>query len=357
MRRSATPLPLLGAVALWITAFSPACGESPGAPVGQAAEVTDGGGAPADGGALPDGVAPGDAAVARDAGASRGVVAVVLFTHIEDQTPAGALGTPQSRLSYTNLRTRLVEIAGRARARKLAWVLQPDWKYLEAALLYEDDTLKASTNGKNLFVHLRDDLGAVIDPHSHESGGYNYTDVAHLLDRLGVGGSTVIGGHIWDPALPQFQRWDRYRVPVAGLKYPTATWRGDVLIGAGTPNHVNDPLVSGVWRPKDRDHFFDDDPAGNIVAIGKWRDEVAGVEELVALYKNGTVAPSVMLTTSWNLKPAAILAANGPADIDAKVFAPLATLRDGGFIEVTDFTNLVAKWRTSLGGKAGVYKP
>ncbi len=287
----------------------------------------------------------------------KGVVEVVLFTHIEDQTPDGTLGTDQNRMVYTGLRSKLIELAAYAHTRKLTWVLEPDWKYLEAALLYEDAALKANTNGKNVFVYLRDDLGAVIDPHSHENGGYNYPDVAYLLQQLGVGGSTVIGGHIWDPSLPQFQHWDRFHNPVAGEKYPAARWRGDILIGAGTPNHVNDPLVSGVWRPRDRDHFFDDDPVGNIVAVGAWHDSVAGVQELVALYARKTVAPSVMLTASWNILPSEINTPTGPADIDASVFAPMAGLRDQGLVEVTDFTKLVAKWKSEFGAVAGQYKP
>lgn len=279
-------------------------------------------------------------------------VQVILFTHIEDNTPAGALGTMQSRLAYSGLRQSMLELATLAKARGLRWVLQPDWKYLEAAKLYEDAALKSTTGGKNLFVYLRDDLGVAIDPHSHENGGYNYVDVAFLLGELGVGGSNVIGGHIWDPSLPQFQQWDRFRTAQAGEKYPSATWRGDVLIGAGTPNHVNDPLVSGVWRPKDRDHFFDDDPAGNIVAFGAWHDGVAGLHELVDRVASGEVPTSVLPTASWNLAPSTFNVPGGPAMIDSTVLAPVAALRDDGKVFVTDFTSAAEAWRKS--GAPGV---
>ncbi len=156
-------------------------------------------------------------------------VYVVLFTHIEDNTPAGTLGTPQSRQQYMLYRTRLVDMANLARNYNISWSLQPDWKFLLAALLYEDSTLIPTTNNKNLLRYLKEDLGVVLDPHSHENGGYNYTDVAHLLDSLGVGATTVIGGHIWDPALPQFQGWDRFRNPVSGERYPWATWQETFL--------------------------------------------------------------------------------------------------------------------------------
>jgi len=284
-------------------------------------------------------------------------VQVVLFTHIEDSTPGGVMGSAQSRTSYLGLRAKLIEMAQRTAAHDLPWVLQPDWKMLEAARIYEDTTTTASTGGKNFLRYLHEDLGVAIDPHSHENGGYNYTDVAHLLEVLGVGGSTVIGGHIWDPSLAQFQDWDRFRAPVAGIKYPEATWRGDLLIGAGTPNHVNDPLVSGVWRPQDREHYFVDDPAGNIVSVGAWHDDVAGVEELVQAYADGTVASDVMLTASWNITPTSITAANGLDQIESTVLAPIAALRDQGTVVVTDFRTLVTTWQTEHGARAVLYRP
>src|SRR5688500_15597641 len=55
---------------------------------------------------------------------------VVLFTHIEDATPAGVLGTPQNRATYLTLRGRLILMAETARRYGLTWVLQPDWKFL-----------------------------------------------------------------------------------------------------------------------------------------------------------------------------------------------------------------------------------
>lgn len=284
-------------------------------------------------------------------------VYVVLFTHIEDNTPAGMLGSLESRMGYMNLRGKLIDLAKRAKQHSLQWVLQPDWKMLEAALLYEDAQTTADTGGKNFLKYLREDWGVAIDPHSHENGGYNYTDVAHLLELLGVGGSTVIGGHIWDPALPQFQEWDRFRNPVPGIKYPSALWRGDILIGAGTPNHVNDPLVSGVWRPKDKDNFFVDDPSGNIIAFGSWENEVSGVQQLVDLRAKGTVAPDVPLTASWNIQPAKITAPDGVTDIEMTTFVPMANLRDQGSIVVTDFTSLATTWTTQYGAKAFIYKP
>jgi hypothetical protein len=283
-------------------------------------------------------------------------VYVVLFTHIEDNTPAGMLGTQQSRQNYLLYRGKLIAVANLCLGHNVRWSFQPDWKFLLAALLYEDPSLIATTNGKNLLRYLKEDLNVAIDSHSHEQG-YNYTDVAHLLDSLGVGGSTVIGGHIWDPRLPQFQQWDRFRVPVPGSRFPWAHWRGDILMGSGTPNHVNDPLISGVWRPKDRFNYFVDDPAGNIASVGQYKGNVAGALELINLYASGVVSPQFMLTTSIHLKPATIIAANGLPTIADSVLIPLVALRDSGKSKLTDFTSLISDWRTLFGSRAYLYDP
>jgi hypothetical protein len=282
-------------------------------------------------------------------------VYVVIFTHVEDNTPAGTLGSMQSRQSFSALRSNLIAMAALAESSNVQWTLQPDWKLLEAALLYEDSTLQATTNGKNFLRYLKEDRGVVIDPHSHENGGYNYTDVAHLLDSLGVGATTVIGGHIWDPSLPQFQEWDRYRVPVPGEHYPGAIWRGDILIGSGTPNHVNDPVVSGVWRPRDRDHYFEHDSSANITAIGQYKKSIASISELIDLYRSGVVPPTAMLTFSCNIGPSTLAAPGGLAAVRDTVIAPLVAWRDSGLVVVTDFTSLILTWETAYGARGYLY--
>lgn len=283
-------------------------------------------------------------------------VYVVVFTHIEDNTPTGTLGSAQARNAYLDWRNDLIAMGEAARRNGVPWVLQPDWKFLEAARLYEDSSTTASTGGRNVLRYLKDSLGVIIDPHSHENGGYNYTDVAYLLDQLGVGGSTVIGGHIWDPSLPQFAEWDRYRSAVAGRKYPHASWRGDILMGAGTPNHTNDPVVSGVWRPRDRNNFFTDDPSGNIVSIGPFSRDLAGVSTLWNLGKAGTIASTCMLTSSYHVRPADITNASALAAVERDVFTPLLSLKAAGQVVLTDFTSLVSTWRTQYNAQGCVYR-
>ncbi|MFA6571553.1 MAG: T9SS type A sorting domain-containing protein [Bacteroidota bacterium] len=284
-------------------------------------------------------------------------VYVVLFTHIEDNTPSGALGTSECKQQYLLLRNKMISMANLAKSYDVKWSFEPDWKLLEAALIYEDTTIIKSTNNKNFLRYLKEDLGVAIDPHSHEKSGYNYTDVAHLLDSLGVGATKVIGGHVWDPNLTQFQNWDRFRVPVKGTKYPWAVWRGEILMGSGTPNHVNDPLVTGVWRPKDKLNYFVDDPNGNIFCIGKYIGDITSTTELINLYKNKKVSESCMLTSSYHIKPADITSQFGLRAIEDTVLKPLTTLRNGGEVVLTDFTALIQEWKSLFNSNACIYDP
>ncbi len=284
-------------------------------------------------------------------------VYVVVFTHIEDNTPAATIGSDEARVQYLQLRSRLISTANLFKDKNVPWVFQPDWKLLLAALAYEDASIKVTTANKNIFKYLKENLNVVIDPHSHEKQGYNYTDVAHLLDSLGVGGSKVIGGHVWDPTIPQFQQWDRFRVAVKGSKYPWASWRGDILMGSGTPNHVNDPKISGVWRPKGRLQYFVDDPAGNMVSIGQYKGDIGTISELVALYSSRKVPANRMLTSSYHLKPSVISGPNAMKAIEDSVITPLLSLRSAGKIKITDFTTLVSDWKTLYGSNAYVYDP
>ena len=283
-------------------------------------------------------------------------VYVVLFTHIEDNTPSGALGSAISRASYDEWRSALLAMGTLSRTYNMTWVLQPDYTFLLAAQRYEDAATMASTGGKNVLKYLLDDKAVVIDAHSHEHGGYNYSDVAYLLTLLGVGGTTVIGGHIWDPSLPEFAHWDRFRRPVGGQTYKKFRWRGDILMGAGTPNHTNDPVVSGVWRPQDKDHYFDDDPAGNIVSIGAYTKDIPGLTKLSGLYRSGAVAPTFMLTSSIHLTPGNVKTAASRAALEASTLAPLRVLRTSGVVEITDFTRLVSVWQRRFGGRAFVHR-
>lgn len=273
---------------------------------------------------------------------------VILFTHIEDNTPVDAVNTGRSRDQYLIVRAAMLRMGQLASRYGLKWALEPDWKFLEAALAYEDASTMSSTGGKNILRYLRDDLAMAINPHSHEENGHNYSDVAYLLEQLGITGNTVLSGHVWNvPA------WSAYRVPVAGQAYPAFSWRGDVLGGAASSNHTNDPIVSGVWRPTSVANYFADSPTANMISVGSFRRDVAGVSELADLMARGQIPSSCMMTVAIHLLPADVLSPTGMAAIENDILAPLAAL--GSRIVSSDFAAVSSTWRGQFGSLACTY--
>lgn len=122
-------------------------------------------------------------------------------------------------------------------------------------------------------------------------------------------------------------------------------------MGSGTPNHVNDPIVSGVWRPRDRNNYWEDDPAGNIAAVGAYTGDVSGVNELIDRYRTGNTDPSCMLTASYHINLSE-LTPGGLSAVERSVLQPLVMLRNQGAVELTDFTTLIETWIRQFNAKA-----
>jgi hypothetical protein len=114
-------------------------------------------------------------------------------------------------------------------------------------------------------------------------------------------------------------------------------------------------MISGVWRPRDRDHYFEHDSSANIAAIGAYKKSIASIAELIALYRSGAVPPTLMLTFSCNIGPSTIGAPNGLASIADTVIAPLVAWRDSGLVVLTDFTSLIHAWDSAYGSRGYLY--
>ena len=125
-------------------------------------------------------------------------------------------------------------------------------------------------------------------------------------------------------------------------------------MGSGTPDHINDPVVSGVWRPLSPFSYFEDDPTGNIAAVGQWRSHIAGVVELTEHYRSGLVPTTCMLTASFHITPSSL---SNLTRVQSDVLSPLRSLRASGRVELTDFTSLVSTWHSRFGGQACVHTP
>jgi hypothetical protein len=284
----------------------------------------------------------------------QGVVHVVLFMHNEDNIFTN-LTEEQTRAKYMRHRNGLIEFAQMLQQLNVPFCWESDWVFLKAVFEYDTPTVMTSTNNKNLVRYLSEDLGMTIEPHSHEHYGYNYTDVAHLIDSLGVEPTDVIGGHIYDPYNEKFQNWERFRQPLAGQQFPHAVWKGNILMGSGTPDHTYDPAPSGVWRPKNKYEYWQDDPNGNIMVVGQYTGDVDGVQELVDLYQSGTVSPNKMLTASIHIPQ------NITPDFNnqqrTNIIDPLLEMQDRGEIKLVTFTELIKIWKTQYNSQAYIYNP
>ncbi|MEW6201538.1 MAG: hypothetical protein AB1546_06160 [bacterium] len=191
---------------------------------------------------------------------------LTLFSHNETDSPR--YDAYNSLEGYTSLRTGILQIAELAAKHNAVYVFQSDWRSLEAALDYESEPgVTDNTNGKNIIRYLSEDLGIEIDPHSHESDGYNYADVACLISKLGVTPTGIVGGFLYDP--PASADWEKFHNPMQGTMYPECQWEAEALWGGGTYQHqgLDDPAF-GIWRPQNEDNFNVDDPNSDLPNIG-----------------------------------------------------------------------------------------
>jgi len=157
---------------------------------------------------------------------------------------------------------------------------QSDWNFLMAAGMY--DTGTPDTDGKNIVRYIKD-LGFEVDPHAHESQ-YNYADVAYLIEALGVTPSHTAGGLIADP--PQDSKLEYLWQPLTATLSPTYTWQAEILWGGATSLHQNEEAlwISGVWKPKDNEHFSEHDTAAPLPHVGGYGRDC---DRLIQKQQNG----------------------------------------------------------------------
>ena len=191
-----------------------------------------------------------------------------IVSHSEDSSPRfNYLDTEEG---YVEGRDAVLKMAKFVKDTGAAWNYEPEWRFLEAALKYEKGEVLSNTNNKNILRYLSEDMGFQIDPHSHELQGYNYADVAYLINQLGVTPSKVVGGFIAFPT--ESAIWEKFRSPLEANKY-SYSWDADVLWGAGTSQHVGDEQKkSGLWKPKSESDFFTNDANANLIYLGGCAD-------------------------------------------------------------------------------------
>ena len=205
---------------------------------------------------------------------------VTVILHNEDGLAQGRPDYTADRSYYLQNRQLVKLLAETVIGKGATFNFQSDWNYLLAVAIFDSGEVTNNTAGKNIVRWMHEDLGVEIDPHSHENGGYNYADVAYLIEQLGVIPTKTVGGFLYYPP-DNPQGWEKHINGLWGEKYPTYFWRADILWGASGDSHQHDDKSSGIWRPKDRYNFYEHNPNQRLIYIGGCLNNTSGVTKLL----------------------------------------------------------------------------
>lgn len=167
---------------------------------------------------------------------------------------------------YLENRDTVVKLANTIAGGGATFNFQSDWNWLMAVDKYDKGDVTNNTAGKNIVRWMHENLGISIDPHAHETE-YNYADVAYLIDHLGVEPAPIVGGFLYLPV--NKAGWEKHEEGTFGKQYPDYFFKPDILWGAATMMHQgSDDKSIGVWKPKDKNNFYEHDPDRRLTYVG-----------------------------------------------------------------------------------------
>jgi len=211
--------------------------------------------------------------------------------------------------------------------------LQSDWNYLQAVARHDQNEIISTTNNKHIARWMAEDKHVELDPHAHETR-YNYADVASLYEPLGLAPTKTVGGFLFSPP-DNPQGWEQHQKGINGKIFPNYFWKADILWGAATGLHQGkDDTSSGIWRPQDRNRFYEHDPNQRLLYIGNCNAGQTGILNLLGEIKSGR-APREGFYTG--------------AIVLAQDFLTEQSINElGQFIDslAPDLTNGIVKWAT-----------
>jgi hypothetical protein len=228
----------------------------------------------------------GTAGVAGEAGASGASgsgststpVYVSVTSHNEDDSRYDA--PYASAEGFLQMRNAVLQIAELTNSYGAVYEFQTDWRFLKTLEKYETDVHRQDTNGKTFLRYLSEDLGVIVEAHSHECGtlspaaaseypeyasGCNYADVVYLIEQFGVAPPPVVGGFLATP--PETAIWEKFWLPVQGQRFPSHQWQAEILWGGGSFQHTEDLSLAGVWRPKSHEEYTTDDASRELINV------------------------------------------------------------------------------------------
>ncbi|MBX7244762.1 MAG: hypothetical protein K1X53_04645, partial [Candidatus Sumerlaeaceae bacterium] len=290
------------------------------------------------------------------------IVYFAVATHCEDKHHPGTPDFVASKIGYVTFRNAILGFADQMTSRSIPWNWQSDYNFLLGCIKYEittpDPALLTVTGGKNVVRYLHENLGVEIDAHSHENDGYNFADVAYLITQCGVTPSKTVGGHIYPTTDPLYQNWPKFIGGLPSQKYPGAyVYSPNLLMGGGTSNHVNDPVVSGIWTPQSATNYFGHSNAGTIDAFGEWSGEPADVQALINLVESGQLPYGKMWTAGKVFNQSDMTSSVFVASTIVPLLDSLVALRTAGKLQFIRHDEARTIWKTLRDGAPVAYQP
>ena len=311
-------------------------------------------------------------------------VYVQLFMHCEEphvpDTPnfktmtALTAGNAASTGSYVYWRTQLKTYADMCAARGLKLNYQSDWNFLEGCWKFEIKTplagIKDNTGGLTIIQYLQS-LGHECDPHSHQSSGYTYADVAFLLTKCGGTDTKVAGGHRLDPTTGE--ALDYAQLTAAGGVAPgtytaaqtdpanrAPNWTPLLLMGGASASHENDPHYTGLWRPASATAYTSYASSSTAIpAIGHWNEDLREIGRLVRDLQSGVIPSAGKIWTASvhtnhrDIVDNTFLTTNIKATLDT-----LKSWQDAGGIRTTGFREVLDTiWPAQFGSTQHIHLP
>jgi hypothetical protein len=298
---------------------------------------------------------------------------VLLTTHNEQphvpDTPNFTNFTAQA--DYVRWRNALKDFGEMCVQRGVRYNCQCDWNFLEGVRKWEVNPgtaipgITANTANLNVLAYLYQ-LGQTsgvpveIDPHSHETQGYSYADVAWLIGQCGVSPAPVVGGHVLDDTTRYAEDFDRLSAAtgVVATKFAAASnWFPQVLMGGATASHVNDPHNAGVWRPASAAAYFTHDTNGPLTAVGAWQNDLHELGRLIERLETGELPHHDLLWAgALVLNHRDLQAASYRTNEARMILDTLKAWQDAGRIRTATYLETLSLWQTNFGETASLYE-
>jgi hypothetical protein len=283
-----------------------------------------------------------------------------LMYNVRNKDPdfPGSANYVEDRLAYVEYRRGILKLTRYFEEQGIPWNFQCDWNFLEGVLRYEvrepDADLLAETEGLNIVQYLARH-GVEVAPHSHESYGYNYADVAYLIRQTGVEPAPVVGGHVYLPG-EGFQNWPRFSDGIHGQKYGAqAFWQPTILTGSATYLHQDEPMITGVWRPKSVEDFLQHDPHGALVSIGEWGPTSASILRLLDDIRDGALPQDKMYTAALGINSYALGEEDYFQHLIKESVEPFLQLHAEGQIEFMHYADVLKVWQERFNAEGFVH--